>query len=58
MWQDKHAAIALIVDALDDQFRPAMRAGWLSYIRNNYPDGSATTGPAVREGTLVVGDNE
>ena len=23
-------------DSMDDQFHPAMRAGWLSYIRNNY----------------------
>jgi hypothetical protein len=24
-----------------------MRAGWLSYIRNTYPDRAATAGPAV-----------
>ena len=29
MWQDKRTAIAQTVDALGDQFRPAMRAGWL-----------------------------
>ncbi len=57
MWQDKRVSIALTVDALSDQFRPAMRAGWLSYIRNNYLDGAATAGPAVGEGTLVVEDD-
>ncbi len=31
VWQDKRAAIAKTVDDLGDQFRPAMRAGWLSY---------------------------
>ncbi len=38
VWQDNHAASAQTVDTLDDQFRPAMRLGWLSYI---YPDGGA-----------------
>jgi hypothetical protein len=32
VWQDKRAAIAKTVDDLGDQFRPAMRAGWLAYI--------------------------
>ena len=41
-------------DSMDDQFHPAMRAGWLSYIRNTYPDGVATAGPAVGQGTLIV----
>ena len=57
MWQDKRAAIALTVDSMGDQFRPAMRAGWLSYIRNTYPDGGATAGPAVGQGTLIVEDD-
>jgi hypothetical protein len=34
VWQDKRAAIAKTVDELGDQLRPAMRAGWLSYIRH------------------------
>jgi hypothetical protein len=37
VWQDKRAAIAKTVDDLGDQFRPAMRAGWLSYIRTTPP---------------------
>ena len=32
VWQDKRTLIAKSVDDLGDQFRPAMRAGWLSYI--------------------------
>jgi hypothetical protein len=31
---EDHAAIDKTVDDLGDQFRPAMRAGWLSYIRH------------------------
>ncbi len=58
--QDKHTAIDHIIDVLGDQFRPAMRAGWLTYIRNIYPEGSEhqTAGPAIGEGSLVVGDDE
>ena len=58
MWQEKRAAIAQTVDALGDQFRPAMRAGWLSYIRTAYPDAAAAMPQTVGEGTLVVPDDE
>ena len=34
--------IAKTVDDLGDQFRPAMRAGWLAYIRTAYPDDART----------------
>ncbi len=51
------AIIAESVDNLGDQFRPAMRTGWLKYIRNAYPDGGAVVaGPAVGEGPLLVPD--
>jgi len=54
VWQD---LIAQSVDNLGDQFRPAMRAGWLSYIRRAYPeDGAADAGPVVGEVILVVAD--
>jgi hypothetical protein len=55
VWQDKRAAIAKTVDDLGDQFRPAMRAGWLSYLRQTYPDnGAPAAGPPVGQGTLVL----
>ncbi len=55
VWQDKRALIAQSVDNLDDQFRPAMRAGWLSYISCEYPeDDTADACPVV--GELVVQD--
>ena len=57
MWQDKKAAIAKTVDELGDEFRPAMRAGWLSYIRQAYPEtADPAAGPPVGQGTLVIPD--
>jgi hypothetical protein len=40
------------------QCRPAMRAGWLSYIRRVFreEDGAADVGLVVGEGNLVVQD--
>jgi hypothetical protein len=57
VWQDKKAAIAKTVDDLGDEFRPAMRAGWLSYIRQAYPEtADPAAGPPVGQGTLVLAD--
>jgi hypothetical protein len=57
VWQDKRATIAKNNDDLGDQFRPAMRVGWLSYIRKAYPDSDApAAGPPVGQGTLVLPD--
>ena len=45
------------VDGLGDQFRPAMRAGWLAYIRTAYPDDDApAAGPPVGQGMLFLPD--
>ena len=57
VWQDKRAAIAKTVNDLVDQFRPAMRAGWLAYIRTAYPDDAApAAGPPVGQGMLILPD--
>ena len=40
VWQDKRTAMAQSVDALSDQFKPAMCAGWMKYIRQIYPAGA------------------
>ena len=47
--QNKPAAIAQSVDDMSDRFRPSMREGWLSYIKQAYPDGAAAgaAGPAL-----------
>ncbi len=57
VWKDKRIAIAERVDNLGDQFRPAMRAGWLAYITRNYPKDAALAGPVLGEGELVVADD-
>ena len=55
VWQEKRTLIAQSVDNLGDQFRPAIRAGWLSYICSVYPhDGAPDAGLVVGEGTFVV----
>ena len=57
VWQDKRKLIAQSVDNLGDQFRPAMRTGWLSYLRRAYPEHAADgAGPAVGEDVLVLPD--
>ena len=56
VWQDKRTAIAQSVDALSDQFKPAMRAGWMKYIRQTYTAGAVAPVVAVGEGTLVLDD--
>ncbi len=57
VWQEKRDAIAMPVNSLGDEFKPAMRAGWLAYIRKTYPDGAAAAVDAVGEGTLVLDDD-
>ncbi len=42
VWLGKRATIAKEIDGLGDQFRPAMSAGWLTYIKNAYPAGGVT----------------
>ena len=54
IWQDKRAAIAQTVDELGDNFKPAVRAGWMAYIRKSYPNGSASGRIALGQGQLVI----
>jgi hypothetical protein len=57
VWQDKKILISQSVDKLGDQFLPAMRTGWLSYLRRAYPEHDADgAGPAVGEDMLVLPD--
>ena len=42
---------------MGDQFRQAMRAGWLAYITRIYPKDAALAGPVLGEGELVVADD-
>ena len=59
VWQNKRAAIAQEIDGLGAQFRPALRNGWLKYIKTTYaaqPE-EAATGPSLGHGKVVVEDD-
>ncbi len=58
IWVDKRAAIAKKVDDLGDQFRPAMRTGWLAYIKKTYSADAVQHSPALGQGEWVVRDDE
>ncbi len=53
VWQNKRNAIAQEVDGLGAQFRLAMRAGWLSYNKDTYPEEEDAIGPSVGQGKMV-----
>jgi hypothetical protein len=54
-WQEKRAAIAATVDALPVgdslRFKAELRAGWLAYICETYPDGPVARAATVGEET-------
>ena len=59
IWLDKRAAVAQAVetvDALGDELKPAMHAGWMAYIRKVYRDGAADGGQAIGQEPLILAD--
>ena len=58
MWLNKKKSIAETIENLGNEFRPAMRVGWLSYIRRVYrgEEGAANVDLITGENTLVVDD--
>jgi hypothetical protein len=54
VWQDKRAKIAATIDHLGDKFKPELRAGWLAYIRENYPDGPVAASDIMGEDVLEL----
>ena len=58
IWKEKRSAIAKKVDDMGDQFRQAMRAGWLAYITKTYPKETVTAGSVLGQGELVVPDED
>jgi hypothetical protein len=58
VWQDKCIAITKRVDNLGDQFHPAMLAGLLAYITKNCLKNAVSAGPVLREGELVVANDD
>ena len=58
IWANKRAAIAKRVDDLGDEFGPAMRRGWLAYIRKTYAAASSVHTVAIGQGELILPDDE
>jgi hypothetical protein len=59
LWQNKRVTIAQEVDGLGSQFGPALREGWLKYIKATYaaqPE-EVATGPSIGLGKVVVDDD-
>ncbi len=56
--EEKHAAIAGTVDKLGDGFRPALRYGWLAYIKKAmaYPARAGAHNAAIGQGESIVDD--
>ncbi len=61
IWANKRAAIAKRVESVDDlgdEFRPAMRRGWLAYIRKTYAAASSVHTVAIGQGEMILPDDE
>jgi hypothetical protein len=41
---------------LDAKFKPELRAAWLAYIRETYPDGPVAEADCMGEGLLEIDD--
>ena len=54
VWQEKRAAIAATINGLGDTFKPELRAAWLAYIRETYPDGPVAEADIMGDGTLEI----
>ncbi len=58
IWVDKRAAIAKRVEDVGDQFCPAMRNGWLAYIKKTYSADADEYEAVMGQGELIVPDDE
>ena len=54
VWQEQSAVVALSIDELGDRFKPELCAGWLAYIRQNYPNGPVEAPDIMGDGTLEI----
>ena len=50
----RRAAIAASMDGLGDKFKPELRAAWLAYIRETYPDGPVAAVDIMGDGMLEI----
>jgi hypothetical protein len=56
VWQEKRSVIAATIDGLGAKFKPELRAAWLAYIRETYPDGPVAEADRMGEGLLEIDD--
>ena len=54
IWQEKRAAIAANIDNLGDKFKPELRAAWLAYILETYPDGPVAATDIIGSSMLEI----
>ncbi len=54
VWQDNRAAIAASINGLGDKFKPELRAAWLAYIRETYPNGQVAEPDIMGDSTLEI----
>jgi hypothetical protein len=54
VWQEKGAATAASIDGLGDKFKPELRAAWMAYIRETYPDGLVEATDIMGTGMLDI----
>ncbi len=56
VWQERRAANAASIDAMGYKFKPELRAAWLAYIHETYPDGQVAKPDIMGDGTLEIDD--
>ncbi len=60
VWQEKRSVIAWMIaatiDGLGAKFKPGLRATWLAYICETYPDGPVGEADSIGEGLLEIDD--
>ncbi len=56
VWQEKRAAIAASIDGLGDKFKPELRAAWMAYIRETYPNVLVAEPDIMGDCTLEIDD--
>ena len=56
--QERHNFIADTVDKLGDQFCPVLKAAWLMYIQEVYPEEGGQDLEAAMTGSVLVGEDD
>ena len=59
-WQERRKKIADTIESLRDEYRPALREGWLAYIKEMYSSGTSVQQGALKCSSdgMVIDDAE